>query len=90
MTMRRHLLPLATLGLLILVLAARGSEALRRHRAASEPVASETRSATPDIGRKAAAGAAAARRPAAPGEARLARLAAREALTREASSTYLD
>jgi hypothetical protein len=91
--MRRHLLPLATLGLLLLVLADRVSEALRRYRAASEPVASETRSATPDIGRRSAeAGASTIRRgaEAAAGEARRARLAAREALSREAGSTYLD
>jgi hypothetical protein len=89
--MRRHLLPLATLGLLLLLLADRVSEALRRHRMASESVASETRSATPDINRR-SAGAAAARRSneAAAGEARRARLAAREALSREAGSTYLD
>jgi hypothetical protein len=91
-SMRRHLLPLATLGLLLLVLVDRTSEALRRHRAAGEQVASETRSATPDIGRSASGGAAGssatpARRA---GDARLARLAAREALTREAGSTYLD
>jgi hypothetical protein len=91
--MRRHLLPLATLGLLLLVLADRVSEALRRYRAASEPVASETRSATPDIGRRSAGvGASTIRRgaEAAAGEARRARLAAREALSREAGSTYLD
>jgi hypothetical protein len=89
--MRRHLLPLATLGLLLLVLVDRTSEALRRHRAAEEQVASETRSATPDIGRSAGAGAAPSAAPARrAGDARLARLAAREALTREAGSTYLD
>jgi hypothetical protein len=90
--MRRHLLPLATLGLLLLVLIDRSSEALRRHRAAADQVASETRSATPDIGRSTGGGGAApsaspSRRA---GDARLARLAAREALTREAGSTYLD
>jgi hypothetical protein len=88
--MRRRLLPLAILGLLLLVLADRASEALRLHRAAGETVASETRSATPDIGRpagrRANAGAPARR----VGNARLARLAAREALSREAGSTYLD
>lgn len=89
--MRRHLLPLATLGLLLLVLVDRTSEALRRHQAAGEQVASETRSATPDIGRSAGGGAAATASPARrAGDARLARLAAREALTREAGSTYLD
>lgn len=90
--MRRPLLPLATLGLLLLVLADRGAEAVRRYRAAREPVASETRSATPDIGRKAGLPAPPAGRPkpVSAGEARLARLAAREALTREAGSTYLD
>jgi len=90
--MRRHLLPLVTLGLLILLLADRASEAFRRYREAAEPVASETRSATPDISRRSADAGAAARRAAAPsaGEARLARLAAREALSREAGSTYLD
>ena len=88
--MRRHLLPLATLGLLLLVLADRASEALRRHRAAGEAVASETRSATPDIGRNAARRAATAEPVRRVGDARLARLAAREALSREAGSTYLD
>jgi hypothetical protein len=88
--MRRHLLPLATLGLLLLVLADRAAEGWRRHQEAGESVARETRSATPDIGRNAggrSAGAGPARRI---GEARLARLAAREALSREAGSTYLD
>jgi matrixin len=86
--MRRHLLPVATLGLLLLVLADRASDALRRHRSAGEAVASETRSATPDIGRTGGASSAEpARRP---GDARLARMAAREALSREAGSTYLD
>jgi hypothetical protein len=89
--MRRHLLPLATLGLLVLVLVDRTSEALRRHRAGEEQVANETRSATPDIGRSAGGGAGATSSPARrAGDARLARLAAREALTREAGSTYLD
>lgn len=88
--MRRYLLPLATLGLLVLVLADRASEAIRRNQAAGEAVASETRSATPDISRKAARRVAAPATPAGVGEARLARLAAREALSREAGSTYLD
>ena len=89
--MRRHLLPLTTLCLLLLVLADRVSEALRRHQAASEPVASETRSATPDLSRRSAgAGTATASKAPDAGEARRARLAAREALTREAGSTYLD
>jgi hypothetical protein len=88
--MRRPLLPLVTLGLLILLLADRASEAFRRHREAGEPVASETRSATPDISRRAADAGEAARKTPAGGEARLARLAAREALSREAGSTYLD
>jgi hypothetical protein len=91
--MRRHLLPLVTFGLLLLVLVDRVSDAFRRHRLASEPVASETRSATPDIGRR-TAGAVSARAShgaeTAAGEARRARLAAREALSREAGSTYLD
>jgi hypothetical protein len=92
--MRRNLLPLAILGLLLLVLADRVAEAVRRRQVAAEPVASETRSATPDLKRRSAGSAAAAsavRATAADaGEARLARLAAREALTREAGSTYLD
>jgi hypothetical protein len=85
--MRRHLLPLATLCILLLVLADRASEAMRRHRSADERVASETRSATPDIGRTDRATRA---EPVRAGDARLARLAAREALSREAGSTYLD
>ena len=56
--MRRHLLPLAILGLLTLVLADRASELLRSHQAA-EPVASETRSATPDLKRRSSGGATA-------------------------------
>ena len=81
--MRRQLLPLITLCLLLLVLADRVSEALGRHRAANEPVASETRSATPDLSRRSAgAGTATAAKPPDAGEARRARLAAREALTR--------
>jgi predicted Zn-dependent protease len=86
--MRRHLLPLATLGLLLLVLADRASDALRRHRSAGEAVSSETRSATPDI--KRTDGASPAEPVRRSGDARLARLAAREALSREAGSTYLD
>jgi hypothetical protein len=92
--MRRPLLPLVTFGLLLAVLADRGLEAARRYLDAAEPVASETRSATPDLTRRAAVP-----RPAAPsarsgaavaGDVRLSRLATREALSREASSTYLD
>jgi hypothetical protein len=86
--MRRHLLPLAILGLLTLVLADRAAELMRRHPGA-ELVASETRSATPDLKRR-TSGSVAAPAGRGGGEARLARLAAREALTREASSTYLD
>jgi hypothetical protein len=92
--MRRHyLLAVVTLGLLFLVLADRGLEATRRRLAAAEPVASETRSATPNLGHDSAAPASRLRPRAAvsvAGEARLARLAAREALSREANSTYLD
>ena len=91
--MRRNLLPMTILGLLLLVLADRVSEAMRRHQAAGESVASETRSATPDLKRRSAGSAAASAvrsTSADAGEARLARLAAREALTREAGSTYLD
>ena len=59
--------------------------------AAGEPVASETRSATPDLSRRPAPGRRRrAGHTAGAGEARLARLAAREALSREAGSTYLD
>lgn len=78
----RRLLPLLTLGLLVLVFADRASQAFRRLRAPAERVASETRSATPNIA------AAAANK--APADARLVRMAAREALSREAGSTYLD
>jgi predicted Zn-dependent protease len=86
--MRRQLLPLAILGLLMLVLADRASE-LMRSRQASELVASETRNATPDLKRR-TSGSATAPAVRGTGEARLARLAAREALSREAGSTYLD
>ena len=78
----RRLLPLLTFGLLLLVLADRAAEALRRVRAPAEQVASETRSATPNI--------AAASEAKVPPDARLLRLAAREALSREAAATYLD
>lgn len=84
--MARHLLPLATLGLLLLVLGDRVSRALRLHEARTDSVASESRSATPRIESR---GAGEARRSSA-GEDRAARLAAREALSREAGSTYLD
>ena len=77
----RRLLPLLTFGLLVLVLADRASRGADADRSGAEQVASETRSATPDISR-------AAEVPAVP--ARRARLAAREALSREAGSTYLD
>jgi len=90
---RHHLLPLVTLGLLLLIIADRALEAARRRLAASEPVARETSSATPDLSRRASGTATrVASRPTgvSSGEARLARLAAREALTREAGSTYLD
>jgi hypothetical protein len=90
---RPHLLPLVTLGLLLLVLADRALEATRRRLAAAEPVASETRSATPNLTHNGASpDTRLARRgnTASAGDARLARLAAREALTREANSTYLD
>lgn len=89
--MRRHFLPLATLGLLLLVLADRVADGLARNRVAAEQVASETRSATPDISRRSATPEAVpARRAGGAGSNRMARLAAREALTREAGSTYLD
>jgi hypothetical protein len=90
---RHHILPLVTLGLLFLVLADRALEATRRRLAAAEPVANETRSAIPNLGHKGTSAAthAPTRAPAASaGDVRLARLAAREALTREANSTYLD
>jgi hypothetical protein len=90
---RHHLLPLVTLGLLFLVLADRALEATKRRLAAAEPVVRATSSATPNLAAGGAAGSTRVpSRPsrAAAGEARLARLAAREALTREANSTYLD
>ena len=81
---------MAILVLLLLVLADRVSEVMRRP-AAGEAVASETRSATPDLKQRSAGSAAAVRSSGSSlGEARLARLAAREALSREAGSTYLD
>lgn len=90
---RHHLLPLVTLGLLFLVLADRALEATRRRLAAAEPVARATSSATPNLNRGAPGAEARVtsrgNRTTA-GDARLARMAAREALTREASSTYLD
>lgn len=81
---------MAILVLLLLVLADQVAEVMRR-RAADEAVASETRSATPDLKQRSAGSAAAVRSSGSSlGEARLARLAAREALSREAGSTYLD
>ncbi|HET6579646.1 MAG TPA: matrixin family metalloprotease [Gemmatimonadales bacterium] len=77
----RRLLPLLTLGLLVLVFADRAARALKAERPDPEQVANETRSATPDISRPPVDPAVPARR---------ARLAAREALSREAGSTYLD
>lgn len=91
--MRRHLLPLVTLGLLVLVLADRVADARRHRQATSDLVASETRSATPKIRRGSAGAGASTTRPGpetAAGATRRARLAAREALSREAGSTYLD
>jgi hypothetical protein len=90
--MRRPLLPLVTFGLLLSVLADRALEATRRYLDAAEPVASETRSATPDLTRRAAVPRAASGRSGAAvaGNVRLTRLATREALSREAGSTYLD
>lgn len=91
--MRRHLLPLVTLGLLVLVLADRVAHALRHREVPEELVASETRSATPKIRRGSAGAGAPTTRPTAElasGAVRRARLAAREALSREAGSTYLD
>jgi hypothetical protein len=89
---RHHLLPLVTLGLLFLVLADRALEATRRYLAAAEPVARESRSATPDLRKAGPAETRVATRgnTGSAGEARMARLAAREALSREANSTYLD
>jgi len=88
---RHHLLPLVTLGLLFLILADRALEATRRRLAAAEPVVRATSSATPNLGAAGTGNIRVGSRPnRAAGEARLARLAAREALTREASSTYLD
>ena len=78
----RRLLPLLTFGLLVLVLADRASRGPEADRPGAEQVASETRSATPDISRRPS------EVPVVP--ARRARLAAREALSREAGSTYLD
>lgn len=78
----RRLLPLLTFGLLVLVLADRASRGPEDDRPGAEQVASETRSATPDISRRPS------EVPVVP--ARRARLAAREALSREAGSTYLD
>jgi hypothetical protein len=86
--MRRHILPFATLGLLGVILADRlvrvlapagGDRAVQVER--------ETRSATPSISARADLGPGAPRSPA---DDRMARLAAREALSREAGSTYLD
>jgi len=78
----RRILPLLTFGLLVLVLADLVSRMPRAGGTAGEQVASETRSATPAIGRRSPDAAAT--------PARSARLAAREALSREAGSTYLD
>ena len=87
--MRRHLLPLAILGLLTLVLADRVSELCAA--SARPPSWWPAKPEAPLPISSAGAPAAPPPRPsAAAGEARLARLAAREALSREAGSTYLD
>ena len=85
--MRRHILPFATLGLLGVILADRLARVLGpadgEHPVRVER---ETRSATPSIGgtesRPGVSRTSA--------DDRMARLAAREALSREATSTYLD
>ncbi|HEX3234866.1 MAG TPA: matrixin family metalloprotease [Gemmatimonadales bacterium] len=84
--MRRFVLPVVTLGLLLLVLVDRISPVFRQIGERGAGVQSTaTGTATPDVRasrQNARAGT--------PGEDRLARLAARQQLTREAAATYLD
>src|SRR4051812_31367516 len=84
--MRRYMLPAITFGLLVLVIADRISAVVRQRTPrglGAHPTATGT---TPRdagaSGQNARAGT--------PGEGRLARLAARQQLTREAGATYLD
>ncbi|MGH7527021.1 MAG: matrixin family metalloprotease [Gemmatimonadales bacterium] len=92
--MQRTVLNLVTLGLLLLVLADRVADALARLSPEAEPVqgASDTRSSTADLqaGSQDMVRRGAAVRTGTRGRERLARLAAREQLSREAETTYLD
>jgi hypothetical protein len=84
--MRRFVLPVVTLGLLVLVLADRISAVFRQiGERGAEVQSTATGSSSRDVRasrQNARAGT--------PGEDRLARLAARQQLTREAGTTYLD
>jgi hypothetical protein len=84
--MRRYVLPAVTLGLLFLVMADRISAVFRQMGARDQGVqASATPPSSPSVRasrQNARAGT--------PSEGRLARLAARQQLTREAGATYLD
>jgi hypothetical protein len=84
--MRRYMLPAITLGLLVLVLADRISVVFRQmspRGLAVQPTVSGTNSPDVRASRQNA-------RAGTPGADRLARLAARQQLTREAGATYLD
>ena len=90
--MRRHLLPLATLGLLLLVLADRVVGSPAPAPAGQRAGGQRNPERHPGSSTGGRPGRRHARRSneVAAGEARRARLAAREALSREAGSTYLD
>jgi len=81
--MRRHLLPLVTLGLLVLLLVDRVSHALAGSHAQPDSATTGLTPAARDLRGAEGASAAAALK-------RQTRLAARQKLTREAANTYLD
>jgi hypothetical protein len=84
--MRRYVLPAVTLGLLFLVMADRISAVFRQMSARGRTVQLSATAATPPDVRASRQNA----RAGTPSEGRLARLAARQQLTREAGGTYLD
>ena len=84
--MRRYVLPAVTLGLLFLVMADRISALFRQMSARGRTVQLSATAANPPDVRASRQNA----RAGTPSEGRLARLAARQQLTREAGGTYLD
>ena len=94
LTMRRFVLPLTTLGLLTLVLLDRVGDLTQRMEQATPTVqgasATQSGSAHPDAGKEDSRLGAKAGRVPTPDEARLARLSARDRLSRLSDGTYLD